>query len=203
MTDEIFTSLFAPPSRKDKDIAENRKYLRALGVVARHHKIDGELLYGSRVLPPPDYEDMFHLELARALLFQTVGDDAWVTPRAITAISAIDLGTGSRPKRRLASHSTSILRVIAERPTPAEDLARMQTVPLRYSVDAGIRPECLRNNPTFVLVTPAPPPLDRDDLRHRQLLEVRLGALLEPRPSSTANTRRPHRVVTERTTDVA
>jgi hypothetical protein len=56
---------------------------------------------------------------------------------------------------------------ISERPTPAEHLARMQTMPLRHRADARIRLKGLRNDPALVFLTPAPAPLHRDDLRHQ------------------------------------
>jgi hypothetical protein len=53
-------------------------------------------------------------------------------------------------------------RVITECSAPAEDLARVQSVPLCDGVDAGIRSECLCNDPALVFVTPATTPLDRE-----------------------------------------
>jgi len=45
-----------------------------------------------------------------------------------------------RRERGLASHGTSTAHFIAQCPAPAEDLARVQTMPLRNGVDAGIGP---------------------------------------------------------------
>jgi hypothetical protein len=86
---------------------------------------------------------------------------------------------------------------ITQRSAPGEYLAGIKTVPLRDGIDACIRRKRFTDNPSLVLLTPAPPTLDCDNLCHRQLLEVRLERLPEPRPSSPLNTRRPRRAVTE------
>jgi len=80
--------------------SDHPTYDGALAVVARHHGIDLELLHGSSDQTRAPNEDVFYLQLARALLFLAAHDHEWASPRAIAAISAIDVATPQEAERR-------------------------------------------------------------------------------------------------------